>query len=225
MAAAIIGYLVLVLVLIALAGSFGIRGGIVNTQLTVTPSKSVVKSGEVFTIEVMVNPSVAIAGGQFDLTYNPAALQVDSVAEGDLFKQGGAPTYFVPGVIDNASGRVRDIVDVVLGSGQVVSTPGTFAIFTCTAKAAGKPGTLGLDRVIIGNKDGVAVPLESPVINDVSVASSSDLNGDGTIDVADLVLVLAVWGRTGAPAWRPEDLAADGIINVLDLVLVAQAFA
>ncbi len=51
-----------------------------------------------------------------------------------------------------------------------------------------------------------------------------DLNGDGKVDVADMVLVSQHFGETGVPGWIPEDVLQDGVVNVLDLILVGQHF-
>ncbi len=54
-------------------------------------------------------------------------------------------------------------------------------------------------------------PLEPPAV---------DVNSDGVVDVADLVLVAGNFGQTGAAG----DVNADGVIDILDLVLVAKRF-
>ena len=43
-----------------------------------------VNAGEQFTIDIQVEPGAAIAGMQFDITFDPSLLTVDSVAEGNL---------------------------------------------------------------------------------------------------------------------------------------------
>ncbi len=46
----------------------------------------------------------------------------------------------------------------------------------------------------------------------------SDLNGDGVVNVLDLVIVSNAFGET------EPDLNGDGVVNVLDLVIIANAF-
>ena len=49
---------------------------------------------------------------------------------------------------------------------------------------------------------------------------SLDVNGDGKVDVLDLVQVALFYGKRGNNL--PEDVNADGVINVTDLVAVAE---
>jgi DNA-binding beta-propeller fold protein YncE len=47
-----------------------------------------------------------------------------------------------------------------------------------------------------------------------------DVNGDGTVDVLDLLAVIAAWGNPGGP----EDVNEDGVVDVLDLLAVISAW-
>lgn len=195
-----------------------------NTVVSVNPSATVLAAGAPFTVTVAIAPTVAIAGAQFDLSFNPKAVQIVSVVEGNLFKQGGAPTYFMPGTIDNVNGTLKAVVDVVEGAGQSVSSPGAMVIINCTAVTAGQTSAFNLLNVIVGNPSGVAVPLASFNITQVTVASIWDLNFDGKVDVNDMKIVAGFFGQTGAAGWIPSDFAKDGVINVLDMILLGQNF-
>ena len=48
---------------------------------------------------------------------------------------------------------------------------------------------------------------------------TADINGDGVVNVLDLVIVANALGKT------TSDLNGDGIVNILDLVIVANAFS
>ena len=48
-----------------------------------------------------------------------------------------------------------------------------------------------------------------------------DVNKDGAVNVLDLVLIAAAFGKTGE---NDADVNGDGIVNILDLVAVAAAF-
>jgi hypothetical protein len=47
-----------------------------------------------------------------------------------------------------------------------------------------------------------------------------DLNGDGVINIGDVVVVGLHWGETGTPGWIPQDLNNDGVVNIGDVVVV-----
>jgi len=188
-----------------------------NTQVKVTPSKDIVQPGEEFTVEIEVIPGtdVNVAGVQLNILFSEEALRVDSIQEGNLLNQGGAQTYFMGGTIGPNS--VVNMVGVIIGPGQSVTSPGTFAALNCAALNAGHTSNFQLQNVIVGDKDANSLPLESPVILQVTVAALYDINLDGLIDSADLSLVYQAFGNTGGR----EDVKSDGIVNVLDMILVA----
>jgi len=47
-----------------------------------------------------------------------------------------------------------------------------------------------------------------------------DLNGDGVVDVSDLLILLAAWGPCSRSGDCPADLNGDGTVNVSDLLLL-----
>ena len=53
-----------------------------------------------------------------------------------------------------------------------------------------------------------------------------DVNGDGQVDVLDLLIVAAAFNSVpGSPGWNPDaDLNQDSIVDILDLVLVGLDF-
>lgn len=47
-----------------------------------------------------------------------------------------------------------------------------------------------------------------------------DLNGDGVVNVADLLILLAAWGQCPSKGNCPADLNGDGVVNVADMLLL-----
>jgi YVTN family beta-propeller protein len=71
--------------------------------------------------------------------------------------------------------------------------------------------------------------LNSPAPTSLAVLTSpliqlywSDVNGDGVVNVNDLVLIGQHWLQTGPPGWISADVDRDGAVNVQDLVTAGQ---
>jgi hypothetical protein len=88
-----------------------------------------------------------------------------------------------------------------------------------TAKSAAGTSPLDLSNVIVGDINGNPVAI---TVNDGSVTISTapwDVNGDGFVNVLDMISVGQHFGETGSPGWIPEDVNRDGVINVRDMLL------
>ena len=116
--------------------------------VSVSAPTQAVNSGQQFMVNINVQPNNAITGAQFNLSFNPSLVTVNSVTEGNLFNQSGAGTYFMSGTINNTAGTVTGVADAIIGSGQSVSNPGTFAVITMTARTTSGTSNLNLSNVI-----------------------------------------------------------------------------
>ncbi len=63
-----------------------------------------------------------------------------------------------------------------------------------------------------------------PIEVKVRTCAAWDVNGDGTVDVNDIVLIGQHFGETTTPPYPAYDVNADGKVNVLDITLVGQHF-
>ena len=196
-----------------------------GTTVAIDPAAKTVNQGEQFTLDILVTPGQAIAGGQCNIGFDASLITVDSVAEGDLFSQGGAGTFFMCGNIDNTAGTITGMAGVITTPGLTVSDEGVFATITFTASASTGDTPIALSGVIVGDAGGDAVAVE---VTNGSVTVSldggliGDVNGDGHVNVQDLVRVGQHFGQTGTPGWIPEDVKVDGVINVQDMVVIGQ---
>jgi hypothetical protein len=69
--------------------------------------------------------------------------------------------------------------------------------------------------------DGSLTDSESITITVNSVVQP-DVNGDGDINVLDMIRIGQQWNKVGADGWIGEDVNEDGTVNVLDATLVGQ---
>ena len=68
------------------------------------------------------------------------------------------------------------------------------------------------------------IPVELRTIKIVVAESklTGDVNGDGIVNVSDLLAVIEAWGPCSFSC--PEDLNGDGVIDVVDLLAVIAAW-
>ena len=95
-------------------GFFGFAPGteytVANPSIGYTFSTAPIHSGETFTLDIHAENVFDMAGWQFDIAFDPAALEAVEVTEGDFLKTDGGNTFFQSGSIDNAAGKIGDSV-------------------------------------------------------------------------------------------------------------------
>ena len=126
-------------------------------NIAVAPSSKTVNPGQKFNLNISIDPlGTPIAGAQLSLTYDASILHVNSVSEGNLFKQNGANTIFNSGVIDNQSGTVSNIYGTIIDS-QNVTTPGTLIVVDLTAVGSSGISGVNITNIMISDQDGAPV--------------------------------------------------------------------
>ena len=189
--------------------------GAVASNTTVAISPASVQSpaiGEQLTLHLKIGDGKAVAGYQATVQFDDTALRYVSGANGDFLPAGA---FFAEPVVDGNSVKLN----AVSLAGEI-NGDGTLATLTFEVVAV-KTSTLKLSDVLLSNGAGVTfVPqVENAEITE-SPQLTGDVNGDGTVNIADLVLVASNIGKTGQNA---ADVNGDGQINIADLVLVAGA--
>lgn len=191
------------------------------TAVAVDPASSNVGMGDTFTVDIYVNPDTAIAGAQFNLSFDASVMVANGVTEGDLLSQGGAATVFTPGTIDDGAGTITGVAGAIVTPGESVSQSGTFATVSFTAGRTGGTSTLDLSNVILADNNGQSVPI-TVSHGSATVCPDWDVNLDLSVNVLDMTLVGQHWGESGAVHWIREDVMRDGEIDVLDMILIGQ---
>ena len=79
---------------------------------------------------------------------------------------------------------------------------------------------LGIAPTIPSNYSGIRMAVGRSLVLFGKVAASADVNGDGVVNIQDLVFVAANFGKITQNA---ADVNGDGVVNIRDLVHVAQA--
>ena len=98
---------------------------------------------------------------------------------------------------------------------------GTLVTFTFEVLKANAP-TFTLLSMHLSDVEDAA--LDTIVQNDTLTLHAVDVNGDGNVNILDLVFVAGQFGAPVTEANRAADVNRDGAINILDLTHIAQHF-
>ena len=183
-----------------------------------------IHAGNIFALDISAETAFDLGQWQLDIAFDPSALEAVDVSEGGFLTMGGGTTTFQAGTIDNAAGNITGINAERAGD-QGVSGTGTLLQVGFKAKSSGET-KLTLGSLQFYAITGWSVPVESHEIT-LTIEEqliTGDVNGDGKVNILDLVLVAQQFGKD-VPANSPADVTGDGVVNILDLVRVAQEFA
>ena len=186
-----------------------------------TFSHSPISLGDTFTLDITAEDVHELAGWQFDIAFDPVALEAVNVSEGDFLKTDGGAIFFQSGRIDNASGRITGLIAGRISEGGV---SGSGSILQAKFKAKSEGETeLALQNFLFGSANDESIPA-APLEIRFTVEErllTGDVNRDGVVNILDLLRVARQLGqRVGADS--PVDINGDGIVNIFDLTLVAQ---
>ena len=205
-------------------GFFGFEPGTeysVGTGIGYAVSETPIHTGDTFTFDVRADNVADLAGWQFDIAFDPAILEAVDASEGDFLKTDGGATFFQSGHIDNAAGKITELISGRISEGGV-SGSGSVLQVRFKAKSAGETG-LALQNFLFGSVAEESIPA-APLEIHITVEErliTGDVNRDGVVNILDLIRVAQQLGKS-VPANSPVDINGDGIVNIFDLTLVAQ---
>ena len=184
-----------------------------DATVSITPSSSASPAvGEQLEISLNITGGEAVAGYQATVQFDETALRYVSGANGNFLPAGA---FFVQPLV--AGNLIKLNAASLAGESD---GNGTLATLTFEVIAV-KVSTLTLSDVLLTDKAGKTF---APQIENAEITGSTglkgDVNGDGTVNIADLVLVAGALGKTGQ---NIADVNGDGQVNIADLVLVAGA--
>ena len=206
-------------------GFFGFELGTeytaVNSGVGYTFSQTPIHTGDTFTLDIRAENVFDLAGWQFDIAFDPAALEAVNVSEGDFLKTDGGSTFFQGGTIDNAAGKITGLSAARLSAEGVTGT-GTLLQVRFKAKSGGET-ELVLQNFQFGAVTGDSIPAGPHQIR-IAVEgqlATGDVNRDGIVSILDLILVAQQLGKR-VPAGSAVDVNGDGVVSILDLIRIAQ---
>ena len=167
--------------------------------------------GRLLKLSLKIANGKNVAGYQATVSFDTTALRYVSSTNGDFLPAGA---FFVEPTVEGNLVKLNaaSLAGEINGDGILATL--TFEV------VAVKGSILTFSDVLLTNRAGETfVPqVENAEITE-STGLKEDINGDGTVNIADLVLVASSLGKTSQAA----DVNSDGVVNIADLVLVAGA--
>ena len=185
----------------------------VSSTVSITPTVATSpRVGEQLTLSLDIAAGEDVVGYQASVHFDSTALRYVESAIGDYLPEG---SFFVPPVFEGNRVTLGGTAFAGVSTGD-----GTLATLTFEVLVV-KPSRLTLFNVYVVNSKGErGYPgiVDGQVIEPPPLAG--DANGDGVVNILDLVLVAANIGETGE---NDADVNGDGVVNILDLVQIAGA--
>ena len=184
-----------------------------NVTVSILPASVAAPAiGQQIEFSLNITSGEAVAGYQATVQFDTTALRYVSGANGDYLPDAA---FFVQPVVEG--NLVKLNVASLAGESSGDGTLATLTFEVVSVKAS----TLMLSELLLTDSAGNA---SVPKIENAEITEpkgfKEDVNGDGTVNIQDLVLVNSNLGKTGQNA---ADVNGDGLVNIADLVLVAGA--
>lgn len=176
---------------------------------TITTSSLTAVMGTPFTVDVLANGVFDLYAFQFDLSWNPALLRVESVGEGPFLPLAGS-TIFDGGTIDNTSGVLSLVFDTLSSAIPGASGSGVLVSVSFTALAKGISPLQFSNLIVLDssfNDPGITATDGALSIVSDPVVPTSGVPEPGTLTLMGIGLFSAMWwlrrqaspGHTGRP--------------------------
>ena len=185
------------------------RSDTVSLLPTSVPSPNI---GQLLKLSIKITNGKNVAGYQATVRFDDTALRYVESSNSDYLPDGA---FFVSPILEGNFVKLNaaSVAGESKGNGPLATL--TFEVI------AVKASTLTLSDVLLSNSTGetFAPQIENAEITEPTKLKG-DVNGDGQVNIADLVLVASNLGQTGS---NVADVNTDGVVNIADLVLVAGA--
>ena len=186
------------------------------TTATVSLSPATLLSpyvGEQLTLSLKITDGANIAGYQATLQFDSTALKYVESKNSDYLPKGAFP---IPTIATENAVTLAAISLYDQSNGD-----GTLATITFEVVSI-KASTVSLSDVLLTDSASFSF---TPEVKYAEISEPpllpEDVNQDGIVNILDLTLVAANFGKTGE---NSADVNGDGIVNIIDLTIVASAF-
>ena len=173
---------------------------------------STVSVGQTVTLDLNVEDTIDLSRLKLEFQHYTTDLSIVSVTEGDFLKQNNGLSFFISGQISDDKVEESEVLRLTGGG---ASGSGVLASITL------KGETIGYGRIYFEAElltpSSETIPHSEQRSFFLEVVASWDINGDGEVNVTDLLIVAQKMGDYDETA----DLDGNGWVTVADFVIVA----
>lgn len=192
-----------------------------NAARQITIGSKNISKGQCVEVPINIDNSTDVSGFEFYVTYNPNVLELscnDNVTTGSL-----TDGWY----IDSYSSKAGEIHIMTTSNSLTHLNGSSGSLAKIKFKAIGDiwdNSTVAVDTTkinLITNED--AKPINFNVTPGVvKITASGDLNGDGTVNILDVMKALQIALGITTEGSENADMNDDGTVNILDVILILQ---
>ena len=190
------------------------RGVKVHRTYVYLSGPSIVAVGQTVTLDLNVEDTVDLDRVKLEVNFRTTDFSLVSVAEGDFLKQNNGVSYFIPGQISSNKAEEIEILHLTEGG---VSGSGVLASITLKGNTVGGYGWIYFDAELLTSSS-ETIPHSEQYAFVLEVVASWDINGDGEVNVTDLLIVAQKMGDRDDTV----DLDGDERVTIADFIIVAE---
>lgn len=176
------------------------------TASTIEAESKTVMVGESFTLNITCYPTEPIKAWELGVSFDDSLLRANSVSEGNFFN--AYWTFFIPGIIENENGTIKNIYDLIIWDGNV-SSQGILMSINFTAVSEGNsiielygvgitnettylPCDVNSGSVDIFGESGPDPPPAPPAPPIDPPAENIEQNDSPSLSLNDVIVVMAI---------------------------------
>lgn len=197
---------------IAIASAFGVAANAANT---ITATNVEGAPGSTVNVQLVLTNDAAVAGFQANIAADKAGLTLGAATLGTR-TIAGTPWIGSNAVSSTSYNVLMYSPECNTYTGAATQTVAVIPVTIPSSATAGTTYTLTIQNGIVSNASGVTANCTSSTVTvKVTDKIAGDLTGEGTLDVADLTLLIDYLSKVTYNA--AADITGDGILDVADL--------
>lgn len=200
----------------------------VIAKVSLQPETTTASISNSFNVQAIIENATSLYSWQLEIFYSRSIINSMNATEGSFLNSSGSTVFLSAFNNDyNATHGRLLVAGSFLGENPGVNGSGILATLTFRAIAVGNSVLYARTTgTVLFDSHGKQIAPINVKNGWVLVKWCADLNGDGKVDIRDIVIVAIAYGSyLGGPRWNPvADLNKDNFVDIRDIAMVARDF-